>query len=163
MTEQFRAEPPLNLTGLPSGFTAAVIEQGLHIQLAGGSYSVGAAKKLRDWLVSVISTYPTPVHGWTCFHCGETFPGDLAGSRKAREHFGPTPDRDPSCTISARKLRLLEDQLARYRSEDTDLHREIARLRSDHAAALRAEEEKGYARGLRDVGYKDDGGGEHGT
>lgn len=32
-------------------------------------------------------TYPMPKHGWTCFHCGETFktPG------KAREHFGRTP------------------------------------------------------------------------
>ncbi len=69
----------------------------------------------------------------------------------ARAHFGPTPDRDPACTITARKLRLLEDELESYRHEDTALHREIAGLRADHAAALRREEEKGYARGLRDA------------
>jgi hypothetical protein len=35
--------------------------------------------------------------------------------------------------------------------EDTELHREIYRLKADHATALRREEEKGYARGLRDA------------
>ena len=32
-------------------------------------------------------TYPMPEHGWTCFHCGDTFmtPG------AARDHFDQTP------------------------------------------------------------------------
>jgi len=98
-------------------------------------------------------TYPTPAHGWTCFHCGENFPGTFGGQRAARLHFGASIHDEPKCQISARLLRVMEDQLRRFREEDTDLHREIARLQSDHAVALRREEEKGYARALKDVGY----------
>jgi hypothetical protein len=36
-----------------------------------------------------------PKHGWTCFHCGETF--KTPGS--AREHFGATPNAKPGCVI----------------------------------------------------------------
>jgi hypothetical protein len=96
-------------------------------------------------------TYPTPEHGWTCFHCGETFPGDMAGYHAARLHFGKSIRDDPICQISARQLRIMEEELARYRAEDTELHREIAKMRADHITALRREEEKGYARGLRDA------------
>ncbi len=102
-------------------------------------------------------TYPTPEHGWICFHCGEHFPGTMAGQCKARLHFGASIHDEPKCQISAFRLRAMEAQLRRYREEDTDLHREIARLRSDHAIALRREEEKGYARGLRDAGYSENG------
>lgn len=107
-------------------------------------------------------TYPTPAQGWTCFHCGETFPGTLAGQHDARRHFGASIHDEPKCQISARRLREMEGQLRRCQEEDTDLHREIARLRSEHATALRREEEKGYARGLRDAGYAGDTGAEHG-
>lgn len=105
-------------------------------------------------------TYPTPEHGWVCFHCGETFPGTMSGQYAARLHFGASIHDEPKCQISARRLRDMEGQLRRYREEDTDLHREIARLQSDHAIALRREEEKGYARGLRDAGYAGDRGAE---
>jgi hypothetical protein len=39
------------------------------------------------------ATYPAPAHGWTCFHCGETFrtPGG------ARLHFGERPGPAPAC------------------------------------------------------------------
>lgn len=41
--------------------------------------------------------YPKPAHGWTCFHCGETFHsiGD------AQHHFGTSPDDFPSCVMHA--------------------------------------------------------------
>jgi hypothetical protein len=42
-------------------------------------------------------TYTMPEHGWTCFHCGETF--TTPGS--AEDHFGATPDRVPGCIIKA--------------------------------------------------------------
>ena len=42
-----------------------------------------------------IGTYPAPRHGWTCFHCGETF----IDEKKAREHFGETPDHLASCCL----------------------------------------------------------------
>jgi hypothetical protein len=98
-------------------------------------------------------TYPTPEHGWTCFHCGENFAGTFGGQRAARLHFGASIHDEPKCQISARRLRVMEDQLRRYREEDTDLHRDIARLKSDHAIALRRAEEQGSERALKDTGY----------
>jgi hypothetical protein len=38
-------------------------------------------------------TYPMPAHGWTCFHCGETFRVIAA----ARNHFGETPVNAAHC------------------------------------------------------------------
>jgi hypothetical protein len=95
--------------------------------------------------------YTPPPHGWTCFHCGETFPGNLTGQRAAQLHFGASIHDEPKCQISAHHLRVMETDLRRYREEDTELHREIARMQADHAVALRREEEKGYARGLEDA------------
>lgn len=40
-------------------------------------------------------TYEQPAHGWTCFHCGETF----FAWGTAQEHFGATPRREPGCLI----------------------------------------------------------------
>jgi hypothetical protein len=95
-------------------------------------------------------TYPTPEHGWVCFHCGEHFPGNLGGQRSAQLHFGKSVHDEAKCQITARALRNMELQLRRYQEEDTDLHRKIASLKSDHATALQREEEKGYARGIKD-------------
>lgn len=38
-------------------------------------------------------TYTKPAHGWTCFHCGETFK-TIGG---ARDHFGAAPTAMPGC------------------------------------------------------------------
>jgi len=94
---------------------------------------------------------PGFVHGWVCFHCWEHFPPTFAGQQAARHHFGDGPTEDAACRINARQFRPMQDLTRRYQSEDTDLHREIARLQADHAVALRREEEKGYARGLEDA------------
>jgi flagellar biosynthesis/type III secretory pathway protein FliH len=48
-------------------------------------------------------------------------------------------------------LRKNEVEMERYREEDTDLHREIARMGAEHQAALQRAEEAGYAKGLRDA------------
>ncbi|HEX7330345.1 MAG TPA: hypothetical protein VF290_02530 [Pyrinomonadaceae bacterium] len=42
-----------------------------------------------------VETYPMPKHGWTCFHCGETF--TTIGS--AQDHFGATPESRAGCLI----------------------------------------------------------------
>jgi len=42
-------------------------------------------------------TYQMPEHGWTCFHCGETFYKEGA----AREHFGDTIGGAAGCQINA--------------------------------------------------------------
>lgn len=91
-----------------------------------------------------------PDHGWTCFHCGEHFPSTFKGQQSARIHFGDSPIEQPACLIDARAFRAMQDLLKRYQSEDTELHREIFRMRAQHATALRDEEEKGYSRGLRE-------------
>lgn len=83
---------------------------------------------------------------WRCFHCDEVFESKDA----AREHFGPTLVCDPICQIDAARFREMEKQLARYREDDTDLHRQIHTMESDYRAALRRAEEEGYAKGLRD-------------
>lgn len=99
-------------------------------------------------------TYYRPEHGWTCFHCGETFTS--VGS--ARDHFGATPEAEPGCMIRVQygeergllmALREAEQELARLRSEDRDAE-QFYRLNAEHTRALREAEERGYERGLRD-------------
>lgn len=101
-------------------------------------------------------TYPTPAHGWTCFHCGEHFRRDQVNA--ARNHFGATPDREPGCMLKVgddrgilRALRAAEAELASYRAEDSETHRAMHRMTAEHVQALWREEEKGYERGLRDA------------
>lgn len=91
---------------------------------------------------------------WRCFHCDEV----LRTQRDARLHFGNTNGSEPACLIKApgefallTVLRNAEDELARHRSEDTDVLRAMWSMQSDHAEALRREEEKGYARGIEDA------------
>jgi hypothetical protein len=86
---------------------------------------------------------------WRCFHCDEIFT-DFA---EAEMHFGRSCMSNPVCIITAVELRDMENQLNRYREEDTQLHRELRQMESNHATALRREEEKGYARGLQDARY----------
>lgn len=105
------------------------------------------------------ATYEKPAHGWTCFHCGETF--KTVGV--AQDHFGAKIDAVPGCMIRVQlgsergllmALRRVEEELAvLYREradDDTPLHRELARQQSRHADALQTAEEAGYARGLGD-------------
>ncbi len=100
--------------------------------------------------------YEPPAHGWTCFHCGETFIHTIA----ARCHFGLGPDYVPGCvdrlTPEEYKRRAA---LIRLDIAEADIRQAAARaeeaprlmaMQTDHAAALRREEETGYARGLRD-------------
>lgn len=83
---------------------------------------------------------------WRCFHCDETFTDAAA----AALHFGTTQMQQPACQLNIKWLRYVERQLERYRDEDTDLHRQMHAMASRHQTELRQEEEKGYARGLRD-------------
>lgn len=101
------------------------------------------------------TTISRAIH-WRCFHCGETF--TKAQKRWAGEHFGRTECDTPVClmrvpgeTSLLTALRSAQDELARYRAEDTDLMRAIWAMQSDHATALRREEERGYEKGLRDA------------
>jgi hypothetical protein len=84
---------------------------------------------------------------WRCFHCGDIFTRWSA----ARNHFGATIDAPTACTIDIKRYRYMEQLLARYQEEDTDLHRTINSMRAAQETALRVAEEQGYARGLRDA------------
>ena len=91
---------------------------------------------------------------WRCFHCGDVF----TNPRHAAAHFGIDQLTVPGCVQVLRggeehllKMILeLEERLAGYRAEDSDIARWWATKQAEHAAALRREEEKGYERGLRD-------------
>lgn len=87
-----------------------------------------------------------PEGGWHCFHCAAHF----RTVRGARLHFGETPDREPACLIGVSKVRAMEEELDRYRREDSDKDREFHAMRGAHATALIRAEEEGYAKGLAD-------------
>lgn len=93
---------------------------------------------------------------WRCFHCGDAF--TRAQERHAREHFGRDCNQEPVCLIRTAgegalltALRNAQDELDRYRAEDSDLMRALWSMQADHAAALKREEEHGYAKGLADA------------
>lgn len=86
---------------------------------------------------------------WRCFHCDEVF-HDFA---EAELHFGKSCYSDPWCQLAPGYVRYMEEQLARYREEDTDLHRKIMSMSAEHATALQRAEEQGYAKALKDVNY----------
>ncbi len=86
---------------------------------------------------------------WKCFHCGEVFTTIAA----AVIHFGKTETARPVCETDADIIRQMEEELRRYREEDTDLHRQIADLISQKESAVRRAEDLGYSRGLRDANH----------
>lgn len=93
---------------------------------------------------------------WRCFHCGDAF--TKAQERWAREHFGRDQGELPVCQMRIpgehhllAALRSAQDELERYRCEDTDLMRALYAQAADHAVALKREEERGYGRGLHDA------------
>lgn len=89
---------------------------------------------------------------WRCFHCDEVF----TDADKAREHFGGERDDEPACRLNETEggtLKLYCDALAQVRSyqDETDLtSKYFYEMGCTHHQALIREEEKGYARGLRD-------------
>lgn len=83
---------------------------------------------------------------WRCFHCDEVFRGVV----RAELHFGAHQNSTTACQIDATKFRQMEAELAKYREEDTDLHRQIRSMECQHQQALRRAEEGGYDKGLRD-------------
>jgi hypothetical protein len=104
--------------------------------------------------ITVKDVFPPPAHGWTCFHCDETF----CIVALAMDHFGVDQGAEPACKIKVgdernlvSRIRDLEAQLARYRAEDSDTDRAMYRMQAEHLVALRRAEEAGYERGMRDA------------
>lgn len=101
--------------------------------------------------------YSIPPHGWTCFHCGDTFTTPGA----ARDHFGFDPSADPACRIKVGEERGLVMELRRVEAkyvkllertcdEDGTVAREFYALGAKHENDKRRAEEEGYRKGLRD-------------
>lgn len=84
---------------------------------------------------------------WRCFHCNEL----LTTETEATLHFGKNERHSPACQIDIAEYRKMEERMHSYVAEDSDLHREMYAMSSSHQIALKREEEKGYARGLRDA------------
>jgi len=88
-------------------------------------------------------TYTPPAHGWTCFHCGETFHVEV----QARGHFGSDVDGEPMCVMRANafarfprtewplmyRMRELEAEVGQLRADAWDEHCKTfyARLESE--------------------------------
>lgn len=85
-------------------------------------------------------TYQPPEHGWTCFHCGETF----TNAYRARDHFGADPSATPGCLLKVehgeergllmafRRLELANERLRRdIEDETTSTKLFYARLKSE--------------------------------
>lgn len=101
--------------------------------------------------------YEMPPHGWTCFHCGDTF--TTPGS--ARDHFGFDMSADPACRIKVGEerglvmaLRRLEEKYIKLLEETCDEQGKVAQefygLGAKHASERQRAEESGYRKGLRD-------------
>lgn len=94
---------------------------------------------------------------WRCFHCDEVF----TSPRCAAVHFGYDGTKTAGCQLKSYEghlvgyIRKLEEQLDRYRAEDSDVMRSIYAMEADHRQALIRTEEEGYGRGVRDMTPKD--------
>ncbi len=83
---------------------------------------------------------------WRCFHCDAVF----TIAQDAQLHFGKSPLVEPLCQVDQVRYREMQDTLATYVAEDTDLHREVHRAQHQGIEAARKAEEAGYAKGLND-------------
>ena len=86
-------------------------------------------------------TYAPPEHGWTCFHCGETFTTE----NSARLHFGGHKSELAACQIKAADEKGLVKAL-RWHERDAELSRKDAATQLadrnkwyDQAVALKLE------------------------
>ena len=103
--------------------------------------------------MTMSDTYPMPLHGWTCFFCGENFMTEGA----ARDHFGADPDQKPGCLEKVRpgEERGLLMVLRDAQDENAGLRKQIAELEYDaasyHDAVFELQRRFGGARTVREA------------
>lgn len=109
-----------------------------------------AIRTFVDLFRGLAALAPPEAKLWRCFHCDEVF----TDRAEASLHFGDHLQGDPACKLNAMEGGLLklvrdqEDELQRFRSEETASFREFYALGAEHMQRLQREEETGYARGL---------------
>lgn len=93
---------------------------------------------------------------WRCFHCGDTF--TLAQRKHAYLHFGMDETKVSVCLMRVpgeyellTALRQAEERLASWEEDRMPIVNALHGMRADHSQALIREEERGYAKGLRDA------------
>lgn len=114
----------------------------------GFNYAEVPEWQLRRWLTKL----EKPAREWRCFHCAEVFTTE----EDAGQHFGVDQTATCACVLKEERplimlIREQEAELRQYRAEESASYRGFYELGASHAVALRREEEKGYARGLRDA------------
>jgi len=104
-----------------------------------------------------VNSAPAPAKEWRCFHCDEVF----TTQNDARLHFGMDQCSDPACKIKlgAEKSLLvalrraeteLQDAWAAIHNETTEAAKAYYAQQSRHGEQLRAAEELGFERGIKD-------------
>ena len=78
-------------------------------------------------------TYPAPIDGWVCFHCGVRF----INTNEARDHFGFDPKSTPACKLTPKYI---SKELRRFRCIETDLRAIVDKL-ADLYTILKEQEE----------------------
>lgn len=154
--EAWQARASLGAAQVPDNWNEAIEAAAKRIENGSFLHDKSPAKLFANELAPVIRTMKRsePTAGaaqvpetWRCFHCDEVFTTPEA----AIEHFGRTERQSPACQIDIAEYRRMEENHRRNCEEDTDLHRQIYNIQGDHAQALLREEERGYARGLKDA------------
>ena len=92
-----------------------------------------------------------PRKQWRCYHCDAVYTDPF----EAGIHFGADVAGTCACVLPHEQhlvehIRDLEKRLDSYRTESDRVMRSIMTLEDENRRALIREEEKGYARGLRD-------------
>lgn len=118
------------------------------------SFAFNVAVRNPYWAIKLETIAAAPAasggESWRCFYCDEVF----TDRESAHLHFGAgnfLDQKTPGCQIDIAAYRAMEETVRRYQEEDADIHRAMHRMAGEHALALRREEEKGYARGMRDA------------
>lgn len=90
---------------------------------------------------------------WRCFHCDTVF----FNPKHAAEHFGADERSTLACKLTNSEghlityIRKLENELSRYRGEDSDILRAMLSLEAEHREKIIRAEERGYNKGVLDA------------
>lgn len=77
-------------------------------------------------------TYPAPRHGWTCFHCGETF----GNPNLARAHFGEMPTNEVACVMISERGMLYTMRAIEMQRDEVRARLAAMRLGADEDEAV---------------------------